>query len=515
MATVSQRPGVYINETLLAESTTAAQSSALEAFVGSLPQGPLVPTLVSSWQTFKTKFGGFVAGTTNTVALAVYQFFANGGAQCYVVRAEGAAAVEATRTWKDTATTPVNALTLTASNPGTWANQLYVEVLAGSSAGYVDLRLRIVPSGSTVVSAPVVETWADVSLNPADPHYVLRMLNDPLAGSSYVTASLASGYTYTANDAVALSTVAGGDPLTGGTDVAPALGATGDYITAVTALNKVQQPFVLNLPAITDSATINAVITYIDGSLGGRGDVFLVIDTDPSITPAQAVSAAAAYTATSYGAVYYPRVTVPDPTTTVAGATTTVAPGGAVLGQYATTDTNRGVFKSPAGLSNRIAGALAVETVLTNSDLDSLNAAGVNAIRYQPGSGICIMGARTLMPSPADKYIAVRRTLIFVESQLQLLTTFAVFEPNDSLLWTHLTSVCSNMLLQLWQSGGLAGASQSEAFFVTCDASNNTAQSIAAGQVNIQVGVALEYPAEFVIINIGQTQSGSTVTEAS
>jgi phage tail sheath protein FI len=52
--------------------------------------------------------------------------------------------------------------------------------------------------------------------------------------------------------------------------------------------------------------------------------------------------------------------------------------------------------------------------------------------------------------------------------------------------------------------GGLRGATPAEAFFVKCDAENNTADQIAQGQVNIEVGVALQYPAEFVVITLSQ-----------
>ena len=52
--------------------------------------------------------------------------------------------------------------------------------------------------------------------------------------------------------------------------------------------------------------------------------------------------------------------------------------------------------------------------------------------------------------------------------------------------------------------GGLRGTTSAESFFVKCDEENNTASEIAAGKVHVEVGVALEYPAEFVILNLSQ-----------
>jgi hypothetical protein len=52
--------------------------------------------------------------------------------------------------------------------------------------------------------------------------------------------------------------------------------------------------------------------------------------------------------------------------------------------------------------------------------------------------------------------------------------------------------------------GCLRGATNAQAFFIKCDAENNSAQQIANGEVHIQVGVALQYPAEFIVIDLSQ-----------
>jgi phage tail sheath protein FI len=124
------------------------------------------------------------------------------------------------------------------------------------------------------------------------------------------------------------------------------------------------------------------------------------------------------------------------------------------------------------------------------------------------------MGAKTLKPGYVDKYIPVRRTLIYLSKSLSDLTKFAVFEPNDSRLWRQITNTCASFLTQFWGQGGLAGSSPDVAFFVKCDATTNSQTSIDNGEVNIEIGVALQRPAEFVIIKIGQYDGGTTVTTA-
>ena len=137
----------------------------------------------------------------------------------------------------------------------------------------------------------------------------------------------------------------------------------------------------------------------------------------------------------------------------------------------------------------------------------ALNAATfpVNPIRQVPGAGISVMGARTLkQDGTANKYVNMRRSLIFIRKKLNDLSQFALFENNDEQLWGRIETSFSSFLNEYRNQGGLRGASAAEAFYVKVDAENNPDNLIAQGQVNIEVGVALQYPAEFVIITLSQ-----------
>ena len=299
--------------------------------------------------------------------------------------------------------------------------------------------------------------------------------------------------------------------LTTGANGTAATGA--NIVTALSNLDTIEQSLVLNIPGYTDATTVNGAISY----AVGRGDVFVVVD-GVADTVANALSLAATYTASSQAAVYYPPLVIADPTAAVGaptGSTKTVGAGPAVVGLYAATDASRGVFKAPAGIQARLAGVVSVAS-LSNADLDSLNsaAAPINAIKYVPGSGIVVYGARTLKAGYVDRYVPVRRTLIYLEKSLKDLTRFAVFEPNDQRLWTRLDATISSFLTAFWSQGGLFGNTPGQAYFVKVDADNNTQASIDNGIVNIQVGVALQRPAEFVVISIGQYSGGTTVTVA-
>lgn len=129
----------------------------------------------------------------------------------------------------------------------------------------------------------------------------------------------------------------------------------------------------------------------------------------------------------------------------------------------------------------------------------------INAIRSVPGAGTVVYGARTLLQDgTANRYVSMRRSLNYLRKRITDLTQFAVFENNNEVLWSQIRTVLGVFLNEYRNQGGLRGATPSDAFFVKCDAENNTSNDIVQGTVNIEVGVALEYPAEFVVITLSQ-----------
>jgi phage tail sheath protein FI len=117
-----------------------------------------------------------------------------------------------------------------------------------------------------------------------------------------------------------------------------------------------------------------------------------------------------------------------------------------------------------------------------------------------------------LARNTSERYVTVRRSLNYLKDLLKTSTQTALFEPNDERLWADLTVRISSLLNTFWASGGLKGRTSTEAFFIRCNATNNTQADIENGTVNIEVGVALQSPAEFIVITISQWTGGSTVT---
>jgi uncharacterized protein len=213
----------------------------------------------------------------------------------------------------------------------------------------------------------------------------------------------------------------------------------------------------------------------------------------------------------SNSAFYFPWVQAPDP---MAGFRPTYFPPcGFVAGVYASTDASRGVWKAPAGITANVNGALGLHTILTDLQNGSLNQLGVNCLRQFPVYGNVVWGARTIVGADAVgsewKYIPIRRLALFLESSLYQGTQWAVFEPNDEPLWSQVRLSIGSFMQQLFLKGAFAGTTPQQAYFVKCDAENNPEATTSQGILNISVGFAPLYPAEFVVIQIQQFMNQS------
>jgi phage tail sheath protein FI len=506
-----QRPGVYVQETLNpVQSVVGPNSDAYGAFIGPNDRGPInTPTLVTSWSQYVTLFGQWNTFASNDLALAVYMFFANGGNAAYVVRVAGTGAASATRSFNDRAATPVATLRLNAYNFGLWGNDINVSITNSNTDNLFDVTVYY--GGNT--DSEIVEKFTDLSMISTNTRYAPSVINN---GSKFVFATDLASATAGATKNPAVVT---NQSLTGGLN-----GAAVTSVTSYAVFDTVLQSLILNVPGFTDATTVNAAIAY----AVARGDIFVVIDSALTGTIDMDLGAPAtsstqlnltnSYTASSQAAVYYPRLYIADPTLglgAATGQTKLVGAGGAVIGLYAATDASRGVFKAPAGLQARLAGAVSVKK-LTNAELDAANsaAAPVNAIKFVAGTGIVVMGSRTLKAGYVDKYVPVRRTLIYLRKSATDLTEFALFEPNDAFLWRRVKASLGSFLTNFWAQGGLVGATPAEAYYVRCDETINPQSLIDNGELHIEIGVALQRPAEFVIVKIGQFNGNTTVTVA-
>jgi hypothetical protein len=499
------RPGVYVNERLLpAPIAATGTANAAGAIVAEFAQGPETVTLVTSWYDFVKFYGGY--NVLYPATFGVGQFFQNGGAELYVRRIIAADADLATVTVPKSTTGNIG--TVTAKNKGSEGTNLRVQFTATASS--TNWNLTVYKEGSSANSSTltndiVLEQYRNLSFDALSPDFADSVVNQ---SSSYITIAVTSS----GIPSTAILPLAGSD--LDGTTI-----ETEDYIDGLADFEILNRPLVVFSPEVWskrgDDADLiqNALVEW-----ASLNNSFAVLDTAPGLTVNAAITYASSVSPlVSHAAVYYPYIYIQDPVGRSSSALRKIGPAGGVAGLYISTDKQVGPFKAPAGLRANIRGALALEKAFTTTELDNLNAgvytndgddfvgAAVNAIRNVPGAGIVAMGARTLLQDgTANKYVNMRRSLNYINKSLSDIAETALFENNDERLWARLRTAMGAFLNDYRNQGGLRGATAADAYFVKIDAENNTNNSIALGEVHIEVGVALEYPAEFVVINLSQ-----------
>ena len=179
-------------------------------------------------------------------------------------------------------------------------------------------------------------------------------------------------------------------------------------------------------------------------------------------------------------------------------------PAAAIAGVYATVDRTRGVWKAPANESLASVSSLAVAIDQDLNDTMNIDTSGksINALRAFAGKGFVVWGARTLAGNDNEwRYVPVRRFFNMVEESVKKSTYWAVFEPNDANTWVKVRGMIENYLTQKWREGALAGATTKEAFFVRCGLGiTMNAQDILEGRMNVEIGMAVVRPAEFIVL---------------
>lgn len=245
-----------------------------------------------------------------------------------------------------------------------------------------------------------------------------------------------------------------------------------------------------------------AIIAHASGERAYR---IAVLDTPPGQIPGDARRTRSLIDS-KYAAIYYPWVTVANPLARPGVESVpreiNLPPSGFVCGIYARNDVERGVHKAPA--NEVVRGAIRFEVDVNARQQAMLNPIGVNCLRFFPGRGFRIWGARVASSDPEWKYVNVRRYFLYLERSVDVGTQWAVFEPNGERLWANVRETVSSFLYNEWRNGALLGSSQKEAYFVRCDRSTMTQNDLDNGRLICLVGVAVVKPAEFVVFRIGQ-----------
>lgn len=268
-----------------------------------------------------------------------------------------------------------------------------------------------------------------------------------------------------------------------------------DARTGLEAFKTLSDVNIMAIPGITDESVQSALVSHCEG-LTNR---FAILDMPLEYREVSQLQEFKEGVDSSYAAMYHPWLQCYD---ALANCKVFLPPSGSVAGIYARTDNSRGVHKAPANEIVRNCTGLSVN--YNEAEQGKLNPKGINLIRSLPGQGIRVWGARTCSSDGNWKYVNVRRLFIFLEESIRANTNWAVFEPNDEMLWSRVEGTIRVFLTTQWRNGALSGATADEAFFINIGKSTMTEDDILNGRLICVIGVAPVRPAEFVIFRITQ-----------
>ena len=495
-------PGVFIEEIERGPRPIEGASTSTAAFLGETERGPTRPRLVTNFSEYNRHFGGD-AGEGNYVPYAVSGFFENGGRRAYICRITGAGAARAALT--------AGGLQIEAVGPGDWGNRVFVKLSesttkSGPEKKPVGFRLQVAYWKTLPGGAP-----PDPFANPASiPRPTLTEDFDDIVWEDAASADFYEKKLQDKSSLIRITTkgvlaaAPAGDfaPLAGGADGAePTVveyKGDDDDSKKRTGLAALELDEYRDIALVTAPGAENIIVKAVYEHCERNKFRFAVIDSPRNWGNAAELDPRSVWE-TSYAAYYYPWVVTSD---LQSGARKLVPPSGYVLGLYARTDTERGVWKAPA--NDVLRGIFDLEYYVNTQAQEMLNPRGVNAIRQFPGRGLRVWGARTLSANGLWKYVSVRRLFIFLERSIYDGTQWVVFEPNDERLWARVRDTIRLFLRTQWRNGALMGATEDQAFTIACDRSTMTQDDILNGRLICEIGIAPVRPAEFVIFRIFQ-----------
>ena len=550
-------PGLYIEELPFNTHTVQAAPTSIAAFVGyvnpwytaspkgvgfSQPPGnpananATTATVLYSFSDFETNFGGmFTSGLVDpSLPRAVYQFFANGGSQAYVVGLkprlytstggiygtfDGSAGQAIAYTASVPSTTPPQGITFTAQQFTDLVPMSVIisNVRVGVTANVYDTFDVSIIYGSTIETYRGVTIGASATTNTNTA--VWTVIN---AQSVLVTVTASSGGGNAGYGAQLVAPTPATGPSTTYNFTCAVLSPPPaafygcflaldfiDQLQADTTLDQLEIFNLLLVPGVSDNSVQSAALAFAEQKLA-----FALLDPPANATISgkeaglSIVAFASSMPRSQNGAVYFPWLNSTD---TVTGNPIIVAPSGYVAGICAKTDVARGVWKAPAGMATGLLNTTgpALGGNVTDAQHGELNInQAVNCLRQFASIGTVVFGSRTLVGNndayAQSKYVPVRRMTLFLEQTLLANLRWVVFEPNDTPLWTAMKLEVEAFLLGIWNQGGLQGSTPSQAFQVKCDSSTTSAADQQNGIVNIVVAFAPLKPAEFVVIQIAQ-----------
>ena len=535
------------------------------AIIGPTVKGPVeIPTVVTTYSDYLSKFGGtFLSGGQEYsyfTSIAAYNYFQQGGETLLVARvasgswAPASASIAAINTSASFVLKTLSEGTIMNNSGSLGTNGTLVSgsadnirwQITGVDTGSGQFSLLIRQGNDTTTEPIVLETWANLSLDPTQDNFIAKVIGD-----SYQQYNSAENYIETIGNYpnnsryVYVSSVVNPTPFffdNNGTAKAaftpyiPAAasgafaGALGDLFygggalyysqsadtTNIQGINATDYDNMISLMANQDDYRFNVIsvpgltlqdntsqTTTLVNAVQSRGDALAVVDPSPYASAISQVITDASAVNSSYAAAYWPWLQTIDPGT---GQLVWVPASTMVPAVYAFTDSVSEPWFAPAGINRGgLDTVVRAERKLSQTNRNDLYTGNINPIATFPGTGVVVYGQKTLQKkaSALDR-VNVRRLLIALKSYISQVANNLVFEQNTIATRNQFLSQVNPYLESVQQRQGLF------AFRVIMDDSNNTPDVIDRNQLIGQIYLQPTKTAEFIYLDFNILPTGAT-----
>jgi len=522
MSAIRAIPGLYYTAVPPAAEPSPLRTD-VAGFFGKTMRGPVgAPARVAGWREYDNVFGGLSEDALTSYAVKGY--FDNEAEVAYVVRLLGAGSQTAEGSWQagsfDAATGKLNPdwpgasglqavlFQIAASSPGVWANKTTIEIRywAVGRLGKPEFEFAVSPPSE----APEILTGIDpaaVDVEVNDQSNYIRLTPSPLpAGLPPQALSTPFGPRYYEWPRITLG---------GGTT---ATATKEDFLAALQLLGDQGEVALVASPDLYNNDFAEPdqleILTAMLTQAAELDDRLVIIDVPP---PKADPVAAVAWADTQLrqplteqvlrnGAVYHPRLLVPDPLGPDPQSVRCTPSSGCVAGAISRQDIRRGAYFTPA--NTPLEQALDLSVALDADEQAALYAGGINLLTCSPGRGLLVWGGRVLGKASPGGFVAHRRLIHLLVRAIRRVAEPLVFDTKGPELWLALVRSITTVLLAAWRAGALKGDQASQAFQVTCDASTNPPDQVDQGMVVCLVQVAPAVPMEFITLRVAVSADG-------
>jgi len=392
----------------------------------------------------------------------------------------------------------------------------------------------------------ILETWANVSLDPQLPNYISRVIGDlkpvynvttnqvdfqgtyanasryirvasvttpnvdsldnngnfksgsygntlPQVGSGSYGGSFSGGVADTAtvknmNENISISNIQGFTPA--------------DYTEAFQLLSN-QDEYQFNILLAPGLGLDTSVADDMISTVEGRGDAIAIVDNGIYNTTITQATQNAAGNSSNYAATYFPWIQLYSSNL---GKAVWCPPSTVIGGVLAFNDQVGAEWFAPAGLNRGgVPSVVRAQYRLSQTDRDTLYTNNVNPLATFPGTGVCVWGQKTLQRKPtALDRVNVRRLLIALKNYIGGVSRNLVFEQNTTVTRNRFLAQVNPYLSSVVQRQGLY------AYKVIMDDSNNTPDVVDRNQLVGQIYIQPTKTAEYIILNFNILPTGAT-----